>query len=110
MNGEPHVQAAIKEIVRRLVAEHQPRKVILFGSHAYGEPNEDSDIDLLIITETTQPFLRRLDLVRHSAAGAHPRIPFEPIVLTPEEVEQRLDVGDQFIAEIIERGEVLHAA
>jgi len=83
---------------------------LLFGSYAHGEPDEDSDIDLLIIKETPERFLDRLDRVRQSAVGTHPRIPFEPIVLTPGELEEGLRAGNQFIAEIMQRGEVLYAA
>ncbi len=38
-----------KEIVERLKPLN-PNKIILFGSYAYGKPNEDSDIDLYIVT------------------------------------------------------------
>ena len=38
----------LHEMTRRLVAEFQPEQVILFGSHAWGTPNEDSDVDLLV--------------------------------------------------------------
>lgn len=110
MNENAAIGAVIEEIVRRLVAEYAPRKIILFGSYAYGTPDEDSDIDLLIIKATKERFPERLDTVRRAATGAHRRIPFEPIVLTPEEVEQRLRVGDQFVAEILQKGEVLYAA
>ncbi|MBI3946069.1 MAG: nucleotidyltransferase domain-containing protein, partial [Armatimonadetes bacterium] len=34
----------IREIVRRIVEQFRPRKVILFGSYAYGEPTEESDV------------------------------------------------------------------
>ena len=37
-------------------------------------------------------------------------IPFEPIVLTPDELKERLAIGDQFLEEIIKKGEVLYAA
>lgn len=110
MNGDARIGAVIQEIVRRLVAEYAPQKIILFGSYAYGQPDEDSDIDLLIIKETHERFSERLDTVRRTVTGAHRRIPFEPIVLTPSEVEQRLKAGDQFIAEILRKGEILHAA
>ena len=36
------------EIVERL-KPLDPDKIILFGSYAYGTPNEDSDIDLCIV-------------------------------------------------------------
>jgi len=39
----------LEEITRRLVAEFRPEQIILFGSHAWGIPNEDSDVDLLVI-------------------------------------------------------------
>jgi uncharacterized protein len=110
MNGNAGIRTVIQEIVRRLVAEYAPQKIILFGSYAYGQPDEDSDIDLLIIKATEERFPERLDTVRRAATGAHRRIPFEPIVLTPEEVEQRLKAGDQFVAEILQKGKVLHAA
>lgn len=110
MSSTSRVQVAIEEIVRRIVAAYAPQKIILFGSHAYGQPDEDSDIDLLIVKETSEPFLARIDAVRAVAEGSHPRIPFEPLVLTPEEVEERVQLGDQFIAEIVKRGRVLYAA
>ncbi len=110
MDGNPHIRMVIQEIVRRLIAEYSPQKVILFGSYAHGNPDEDSDIDLLIIKQTSERFLDRLDTVRRVVTGSHRGIPFEPIVLTPEEVDQRLKIGDKFIAEIIEKGKVLYAA
>ncbi len=110
MSKQADIQPVIEAIVTRLVAEYSPQKVILFGSYADGHPDEDSDIDLLIIKSTSEQFLRRLDHVRRVVTGTHPRIPFDPIVLTPEELEQRLQVGDQFIAGILERGKVLYAA
>ncbi len=110
MNGDGQMRVVIQEIVRRLVAEYTPQKVVLFGSYAYGEPDEDSDIDLLIIKDTSERFLERSARVRKVVAGAHRRIPFEPIVLTPQELKQRLEIGDQFIAEIFQKGEILYAA
>ncbi len=110
MNGNAHIRAVIHEIVRRLVEGYRPQKIILFGSYAHGRPDEESDIDLLIIKQTEERFLQRMDRVRELAEGAHRFIPFEPIVMTPGEIEQRLRIGDQFIAEILQKGEVLYAA
>ena len=110
MNGETETRAVIQEIVQSLVAGYAPEKIILFGSYAYGQPDADSDIDLLIIKRTKERFFKRMDKVRQVATGTHPHIPFEPIVLTPEEVERRLKSGEQFLSEIIQKGEVLYAA
>ena len=109
MRGDPSTRAVINEIVQRLVARLAPQQIILFGSYAYGEPDPDSDIDLLVIVRTAENFLDRVAGARRAASGAHPRMPFDPIVLTPEEVRHRLVSGDQFLAEIMQRGEVLHA-
>lgn len=37
--------------MEQIVKEYQPKKVILFGSYSYGEPTEDSDLDILILVE-----------------------------------------------------------
>jgi len=108
MTGDARIQAVIRNIVRKLVEAYAPQRIILFGSYAYGQPDEDSDIDLLIIKATAESFLDRMETVERLVAGMHPHIPFEPLVLTPEEVEERVKAGDQFIAEILEKGEVLY--
>jgi predicted nucleotidyltransferase len=97
-------------MLNKLVAEYNPQRVILFGSYAYGTPRPDSDIDLLIIKETSERFIDRLVTVYRILTGTHHLLPVEPLVLTPQEIEKRLAVGDQFIAEILDKGEVLYAA
>jgi len=42
-------EKAIKEMVRRIVAQFQPEKIILFGSHARRTAGRDSDVDLLVV-------------------------------------------------------------
>jgi len=100
----------INKIVKRLVDAYRPEKIILFGSYAYGVPREDSDVDLLIIKMTSQPFSDRLAQVRKILTDPTRSVPLGPIVLTPEELDARLSIGDQFIEEIVTRGEVLYAA
>ncbi len=102
-------QQTLQGIVRRLVESYQPQRIILFGSLAYGEPDEDSDIDLLVIKDTTESPLERRVRVRQLAADPQRRIPFSPLVLTPDELAQRLSLGDVFYHEIVRRGQVLYA-
>ena len=110
MNRNADTHAVIKKIVQRLVSGYPPERIILFGSYAYGQPDTDSDIDLLIIKATEERFFDRLHTVRRVTAETHPHIPIEPIVLTPAEVQERLKAGDQFLSEILQRGEVLYAS
>ena len=100
----------LNKIVRQVIDAYRPEKIILFGSYAYGQPDVDSDLDLLIIKKTSERFIDRWISVRRIVSDPKRTIPFEPIVLTPEEVKERLEVGDQFIEEIIAKGEVLYAA
>jgi predicted nucleotidyltransferase len=107
---DAEIRKIILDIVEKIKKEYQPSKIILFGSYAYGQPDRSSDIDLLIIKETTaRPIDRRVTVAR-IASDPERLIPFEPIVLTSEEVQARLMIGDQFLKEILTKGEVLHAA
>lgn len=100
----------IETIVRRIAEGYKPLKVVLFGSHAYGEPTKDSDVDLLIVKETSERFIDRWVTVRELIADPGRRVAVEPIVVTPDELEQRLSRGDQFFREIVVRGKLLYAA
>jgi len=100
----------IQDILEKLMTGYAPQKVILFGSYAYGDPTPDSDIDLLIIKETPERFIDRWVTVRRILSDPKRMVPLETLVLTPQEVSKRLTVGDQFLAEIMEKGEVLYAA
>jgi len=110
MASSGEIRLIIKGLVERLLAEYSPSKVILFGSHAYGNPGPHSDIDLLIIKDTTERFIDRWVTVRRILSDPGRRVPIETIVLTPGEVAARLAAGDQFVKEIMTRGEVLHDA
>ncbi len=103
------VKDTIQRILDKLVTGYAPQKVILYGSYAYGKPDRDSDIDLLIIKDTSERFIDRWVTVQQILTGTHPSIPVETLVLTPQEMERRLAIGDQFVEEIITRGEVLYA-
>ena len=103
-NNEP----LINKLVDEIKAGYKPEKIILFGSYAWGKPNEESDIDLLIIKQSEKPFHKRwLDVCR-LVSNLRKGIAFSPFVITPEELRQRLDMGDQFFKKIIKEGEVLY--
>jgi predicted nucleotidyltransferase len=109
MKRHMNKRTEIETIVRQVVDAYRPEKIILFGSYAYGNPNADSDLDLLIIKETSERFIDRWINIRKILSDPKRSIPLEPIVLTPREVDERLAMGDQFIEEIITKGEVLYA-
>lgn len=102
-------EQAIQQIVRRLIERYQPKQIILYGSLVEGAPDQDSDIDMLIIKETDDAPLQRRLYVRQLVADPDRRIPFSPLVITPDELEYRLDMGDHFYQEILQQGKVLYA-
>lgn len=110
MTIDVEARKTILEIVEKIKQEYQPEKIILFGSYAYGVPDRDSDIDLLIIKDTTDRPIDRRVAVSRIVSDSRRLIPFEPIVLTPKEVNDRLKIGDQFLKEILKKGKVLYAA
>ena len=98
--------ALLAGISRRIVEKFQPYKVVLFGSYAYGTPDLDSDVDLLVVMDSVEPMAQR---IRRVTAVAKVRfLPMDVLVRTPAEIEARLAMGDFFIAEILEKGKVLY--
>ncbi len=100
----------VKKIVDSLVEGYSPQRVILFGSRVADTGDAQSDIDLLIIKDTDDSFFNRMADARRAVAGTHDGIPIDLLVLTPQELKQRLDKGDQFIKDITEKGRLLYAA
>lgn len=94
----------IRAISERLKKEYNAQEVILFGSYARGEATRDSDVDLFIIAPTKERFFERMATVLRLTRDLHYKLPLEPIVLTSEEVEKRLQRGDQFVKQIVEEG------
>lgn len=98
------ISRKLSKISERLKQKYKAEKVILYGSYATGEESEESDIDILIIAHTNEKFFQRMATVLKLIRDLKKGIPIEPIVLRPEEVKNRLKIGDQFIKEIINKG------
>ena len=100
------VAEALPEVVQRIVQTLQPEKIVLFGSYADGTPTSDSDVDLLVVMETTaSPVERYLAVSRL----LRPRpFPVDILVKRPDEIQSALGAGDFFIREVLSRGQVLY--
>lgn len=96
----------LKKCVRNIARQIKPKRIILFGSYAYGQPTRDSDLDLLVVKETRLPFAERIRRV-YSAIGKH-EFPLDVLVLTPNEIKRRLMSFDPFLDEAMTRGQVLY--
>jgi predicted nucleotidyltransferase len=76
----------IEQLSRKIAANLDVEKIILFGSHANGTATKDSDIDLLIVADMDIPPLERYGTVR-KAIGDFPA-GFDIIVETPKEYKK----------------------
>jgi predicted nucleotidyltransferase len=96
----------IDEIVRRVVKQFHPEKIILFGSHAKGTAGPDSDVDLLIIMPVSGS--KREKQIEIGVALHDIRIPMDIIVTTPEEVERRKNLVGTVIRPALREGEIIY--
>ena len=95
----------IRRYVDELAKRFHPERIILFGSCAYGTPNRDSDVDLLVVMD----FEGRPQEQTFEIRRALPRsFPLDLLVRRPEEIRRRIKLGDFFMREIIEKGVVLY--
>ena len=97
---------AIVAFADRIREEFDPEKVILFGSYAYGEPDEGSDVDVVVCL----PFEGRpLDKVVEILVSTRGDFPVDLLVRRPGELERRAAIGDPFARKLLEQGDVLYA-
>src|ERR1035441_2862327 len=96
----------IAQLTARIVEAERPEKIILFGSYASGTATESSDVDLLVISRSTLP--RREREVRLTRQLFGSGVPYDLLVLTPEEIEERLRRNGPFIREILSTGQVVY--
>lgn len=104
--SKPVNDALLAEITKRIVTHLPECCVVLFGSHAYGEPRSDSDVDLLVVAPTREG--------TYTIAGElygvlSPReLALDIVVMKPESFRERREGFDPFLREVVRQGRVLH--
>lgn len=87
-------------------------KIILFGSYAYGIPNNNSDLDLLVVKNIPENEIRKLRIELKKALwlkiGKY-NMPFDLLVDNEERIKKRIEMGDLFYKEIYSKGKVIYA-
>jgi predicted nucleotidyltransferase len=101
-------EQAICEAVARIVTAARPSKVIVFGSHARGDPDEGSDLDLLVIepklVNRDQEMIRLRDAVGLIGSGV------DVLVCSEEEAERRGQVPGTVVYWALKEGKVVYDA
>lgn len=97
--------SSVIELSERIAQAYDPERIILFGSYAYGEPREYSDVDLLVIMPFEgSPFRKALEIVRR----VEPPFYADLVVRSPDEATRRYREHDPLIREAFDRGKVLY--
>jgi predicted nucleotidyltransferase len=97
----------LQQAVERLVKEFQPEAIYLFGSHAWGTPTEDSDVDLyVILRESSEPPLKRAQRGHCSLIGLP--FPKDVLVRTRAEVEDARSIRSSVANSILTKGKLLY--
>jgi uncharacterized protein len=94
----------IRAFARAVADQFQPDRIILFGSHAYGAPHADSDVDVLVV----MPARNKHSLAVKIRQAVSAPFPMDLLVRTPEELKWRLEEGDTFLTAIVSKGKVLY--
>jgi uncharacterized protein len=105
MISRKSLETEVKNIVKQLAELYDPEKVILFGS-LLADKAQPRDIDLFIVKKN--PPRVGVDRVRELDRMIKYKFATDFLVYTPDEIEDRIKVGDPFVKGIIEKGSVLY--
>lgn len=93
----------LETATQRLVAEFQPEQIWLFGSHAWGTPGEQSDMDLFVIVPDSDERPIRRDQRVQRCLGRLP-VSADVLVRTRQEVDRVRHLRGSLTHEVIESG------
>jgi uncharacterized protein len=99
---------AIDDVIRQIGEKFKPRKIILFGSYARGNPRPESDIDLLVVMDTSLREVQQEILIQQNLEMD--LFGLDLIVMTPTKLEERVTLGDSFLREILREGKIVYEA
>jgi len=94
------------EIVRRIVRLIHPEKIVLFGSYAREDSRSESDIDLLVIADSTEPRYRRAAPLYGALSDI--LVPMDILVYSPSEVREWSNVRQAFVTTAVREGKVIY--
>jgi predicted nucleotidyltransferase len=95
----------LEPYLRAIVEKCHPERIILFGSYAYGTPNEHSDIDLLVVRKEITSSRESNHEIRRSFRNIDSvSLPFTLLSETPANLEEKLALGSHFYGDVVTKG------
>lgn len=88
-----------------IAAAFKPRKIILFGSYAYGNPTADSDVDVMVVMPKKR---YRRDLGWRMRLKVPAGFPVDVLVEPDDKLDRRIADRESFILDITEKGKVMY--
>ncbi|MBI5822605.1 MAG: nucleotidyltransferase domain-containing protein [Chloroflexi bacterium] len=98
-------QKAINQVVKQIVEKFKPKKIILFGSYARGNPRPESDVDILVVIDTP---LREVQQAIQICQQIEYRFGLDLIVHTLKYLAERVKMGDSFLRDVLKEGKVIY--
>jgi predicted nucleotidyltransferase len=103
---QAEILSEIEYIAGQIIEKYRPLKIILFGSAGRGEYDKVNDLDFLIVKEDVPSHglarMRELDeLIDRNIAS-------DMLIYRPDELENRIKLGDPFIKTILREGQILY--
>ncbi len=111
MEGNKYIPLIVDELLKA-----SPERIILFGSYAYGTPNNDSDLDILVVTQDEfVPTTNKEKMQIHHKYNPLIKefrkfIPIDLIVYTKTMFDKFKETKSQFSLEITQKGKILYEA
>ncbi len=99
----------LNEITRRLAESIHPERIYLFGSHAAGTPDDDSDVDLLVVVRDTDKSTREITIEGRKSLRDL-LIPFDLIVCTEKQFNRYGHVKNTIMNEALCEGRIVYGS
>lgn len=103
---EDQTQSFLEEMIRRIVDEFHPERIILFGSYAKGNPTSDSDLDIMVVLPVQGSTRRKANEI--DLALADRTVPLDVIVVTPEQYQRQRKIVGSIVCEALREGKVVY--
>ncbi len=99
-------QNKIKQVATRIGIEADAEQVILFGSYARGDAGENSDVDLMIIAESSLPRFKRSRKL-YKLFNPYP-FGMDLLMYTPQEIAKGKKSHFSFVSRVLKEGKTLY--